>query len=220
MERRHSLSQSDMSTQDTIVLNRKLFASALLNYAETWINLNGPNGYGEAVYGAFTKGGLSLGASPGGLRDWIAQQPGWRKRLETATKAFADRKNGIDPNHPELRRLERALQSSQHDLKAAREKLSVYDERQTVFEELAATLDDVVEPLDLAAPKLVTHDKSAHPVDFVVALSDQHADEVIEAPLTWGLERYNFDVFCLRLERWATLIVEYATTHLPRHYVE
>ncbi len=208
--------------QEKVKLNRKLFGSALLNFAEQHIQMHGPNGYGEAVFESFTKGGLELGASAGALRDWIGQQPGWRKRYEKATELFEQRKKGLDPNHPELRRLERALTNTQLEAKRLHEQLGAYDSRQTAFEQLADTLSEVVEPLELVSPTIDwgTEVKTKHSVDLVSALTDEHADEVISGPATWGLERYNFDVFCLRLERWARLNVEYVTQHLPKHHVE
>ncbi len=207
-------------SQEAIKLSRKLFGAALVSFAETWITLHGPNGYGDAVYGAFTKGGLEVGASASALREWLSQTPGWRRRYDAAVAVYEQRLAGRDPNDPVTRKLERQVQHQQNELSALREKLSAYDANQTIFEQLADTLDQVVEPLDLVPLKITAHKGSAHPVDMVVALTDEHADEVITGPATWGLERSNFDVFCLRLERWAKLVVEYATVHLPRHHVE
>lgn len=210
-----------MSTE-TIKLNRKLFASALVTFAEHVIELRGPEGYAETVFTAFTKHGLEIGSSPGALRDWLHTQAGWRKRYESAVERYRKRIDGIDPNHPVLRSLERKLRESEKDAARLREQLGQYDNRQTVFEQLAETLESVVEPLEPRAPLIdfASAKEDAHPVDLVAALTDQHADEEIAGPATWGLERYNFDVYCLRLERWARIIVEYATQHLPKHRVE
>jgi hypothetical protein len=207
---------------EKVKLNRKLFGSALTAFAEQFISVHGPAGYGEAVYDAFTKGGLDLGTSQGALRDWLAQTPGWRRRYEAAVTLFEQRKQGLDPNHPELRRLERALANTRREAGRLGEQLAAYDAKQTAFEQLADTLSDVVEPLELVKPEIDwgTNVNGQHPVDMVSALTDEHADEVITGPATWGLERYNFDIYCLRLERWARLNVEYATQHLPKHRVE
>src|ERR1019366_8426002 len=105
---------------ELVKLNRKLFGSALVNFAETWISLNGPNGYGEATFEAFAKGGLDIGSSHGGLRDWISQTPGWKRRYEAATKGFTERAAGRDPNDPAVRKLERQLQHTQHEMSGLR----------------------------------------------------------------------------------------------------
>lgn len=207
-------------SQELVKLNRKLFGTAVAAFAETWINLNGSNGYGEATYEAFTKGGLDIGSSHAALREWIAQTPGWKRRYDAASRAHEERLAGRDPNDPTVRKLERQLQHALSEGAGLREKLSAYDATQTVFEHLAETLDQIVEPLELVALKLDKAATQQHPVDMCVALTDQHADEVIQGPTTWGLERYNFDVFCLRLERWAKMVIEYATVHLPKHKVE
>ena len=209
-------------SQETLKLNRKLFGSALMSYAEQHIQMHGKDGYGEAVWDAFTKGGLELGVTPSALREWVTQQPGWRRRYDRAVELFEQRKAGLDPNHPELRKLERALSQSKKDATRLAEQLAAYDAKQTAFEQLADTLDQVVEPLEYVEPKIdfETAVTDQHPVDMCVTLTDEHADEVIRGPATWGLERYNFDVFCIRLERWARMIVEYATMHLPKHKVE
>lgn len=212
-----------MSTsQDHVKLNRKLFGSALLNYAEQQIQMHGKDAYSDAVWEAFTKGGLDLGANPGALREWVTQQPGWRKRYDRAVELFEQRKAGLDPNHPELRKLERSLKATRLEAQKLQQQLSAYDDKQTAFEQLAETLSEVVEPLEFVAPKIdwASAVKGKHPVDMCVALSDEHGDEVVVGPATWGLERYNYDIFCLRLERYANIIAEYATQHLPKHNVE
>lgn len=211
-----------MSDQEKVKLNRKLFGSALVNYATQYIEVHGPAGYSEAVYEAFTKGGLELGSSHGALREWVSQTPGWRKRYDAAVVLFEQRKAGLDPNHPELRRLERSLKASKQETEKLAAQLSAYDTKQTVLEQLADTLSEVVEPLELVKPAIDwgTEVKDRHPVDMVAALTDEHADEVIHGPATWGLERFNFNVFCLRYERYCRLLVEYATQHLPKHRVE
>jgi len=211
-----------MSNIEKLKLNRRLFGAAILQMADYYIRLHGKDGYGEAVHSVFTKGGLELGTSPSAIRDWIIDQPGWRKRYDAALRAHADMRDGLDPNHPELRRLERLQKDAEKEIARLRQQLDAADTKQTAFEQLAATLEEVVEPLELVEPsvdfKSVVDGK--HPVDLVAHLTDQHADAVIHAPQTWGIERYNFDVFCLRLERWSRLLVEYATEHLPRHGVE
>lgn len=208
-------------SQEVVKLNRRLFGTALLNYAEQHIQTHGPNGYGEVLFDAFTKHGLDLGASASALREWVTQQPGWRKRYEKANELYQQRIAGIDPNHPELRRLERSLKATKQEVERLAAQLGAYDAKQTAFEQLAETLSDVVEPLEYVEPATRdTETKDRYPVDMVAALTDQHADELITGPATWGLERHNFDVFCLRLERYTRLLAEYATQHLPKHRVE
>lgn len=206
---------------DKVVVNRKLFGSALVNVAELLIGIEGPNGYSDRVFEMFTRDGLNIGASAGSLRDWISQTKGWRKRYEAAVKTFEERKAGLDPNHPQLRKLERALKDKSAELSRLNQQLTAYDKKQTVFEQLADTLDEVVTPIDYIPFSGPGKIKGSHPVDLCVHLTDQHADSVIHGPGTWGLERYNFDIFCLRLERWRKLVAEYAgRKHLPGHNVE
>ncbi len=210
-----------MNAQDKVVLNRRLFASALLNTAELLIATEGPTGYGERLWEMFTKGGLDLGANSGALRDWMSTQSGWRKRYAGAVELYETRCKGLDPNHPELRRLEREIKDKAREAARLREQVNAADEWQSVFDKLAASLDEVVEPLDLVPYRKSEVSKKAHAVDMTAALSDQHADEIIQGASTWGLERYNFDVFCLRLERYQKMLIEYCTgVHLPQHKVE
>lgn len=206
---------------EKVKVNRRLFGSAVVNTAELLISVEGPNGYSERLWEMFTKGGLDLGSNHGSLRDWLGQQPGWRKRFDGAVELYEKRRKGLDPNHPELRRLERQVQEQVQQMRILREKLAAADDQQTVFDRLAATLDSVIEPLDLVPYQKSGVPKKAHPVDMAVALSDQHADEIIQGAATWGLERYNFDIFCLRLQRYQKLLIEYGTgVHLPQHKVE
>ena len=208
-------------SQETVVLNRKLFGSALLNTAELLIATEGPGGYGERLWDMFTRGGLNLGSGAGALRDWIGQQPGWRKRYAAAVELYEKRRDGMDPNHPELRSLERQLKEKVREAARLQEKLDAVDAQQSIFDRLAATLESTVEPLALVPYQKTPAPKQAHPVDMVAAFTDQHADQRIEAAATWGLERYNFDIFCLRLERFQKMLIEYAAgVHLPQHRVE
>lgn len=210
-----------MSDKNEVVkLNRRLLASAVVRFGELYVKLNGDVGLNRAIHAAFGKD--QIGASPNAVGEWLRQIEGWPGRREAALKAYRDRVAGIDPNHPELRRLEKALQHAQGELSSLREKVKAVNEKETVFEQLSDVMQQIVEPLDVvdAEVDFGTSVKGQHPVDFVAALTDEHADEVINGPTTWGLERYNFDVFCLRLERWAKLIVQYATEHLPKHHVE
>ena len=211
-----------MSNQEAVKLNRKLFGPAILAFAEQRIRLHGKDGYGEVLFTIFSQGGLDVGASPTAMRDWIIQQPGWRRRYDAALEYHEQAKAGLDPNHPELRRLERETKEHTRTITKLQQQVNAADEKQTAFEQLAATLESVVEPLEAVTPAVDfgAATKDAHPVDLVAQLTDQHADEVVTGPQSWGIERYNFDVFCLRLEKWATLIAEYATIHLPRHKVE
>lgn len=201
--------------------HRRFVASAVTLAAEMAIVSEGPNGYAERIWEAFTEGGLELGANLGAFRDWIGKQPGWAKRYAAAVKTYELRKEGLDPNHPEVRRLEKELRAQTVEASRLREKLDTFNDQETVFDRMAATLNEIVAPLKLVPYKAAPRVKGAHPVDMVVALTDQHADEVIHGASTWGLERYNYDIFCLRLERWQKLVLEYATgVHLPQHKVE
>jgi len=197
-----------------------LFGAALIQTAELLISVHGPQGYAEVLWEMYSKDGLDIGANPGSLRDWLSTQRGWRKRYEAAVALFEARQAGRDPNDPLVRKLERTLKQKTNEASRLREQLKDADTARSAFEMLADTLEGVVTPL-VTLPYAPRPGKKGHPVDFVVALSDQHADAQIEGPMTWGLERYNYDIFCLRLERWQRLIIEYGTgQHLPEHRVE
>lgn len=192
---------------------------ALLNAAELLVSLHGRDGYGQALFEMFDAGRLRLAKNPGALRDWVVSQSGWVTRYKRALATHEQRVGGLDPAHPLVRKLERDLKVARNEVAQSRAKLDELDARVSTFEGLADVVRSSVVPLDLIPYEPATH-RGGHAVDFVAALNDQHADEEIRGPATWGLERFNFDVFCLRLERWARLVIEYATEHLPQHRVE
>ena len=88
---------------------------------------------------------------------------------------------------------------------------------------IAESLADIIrEELKTPLPPLRWQPKevnrsSAIECDAVFVLSDQHSDEVVTREQTFGLEDYDFDIFCCRLQRWAELGVGYSTRWLPAY---
>lgn len=209
-----------MLTKLELEAERKRIAPLVVVLAELLVQTHGPSGYGERLTEMLEGAGAPFGASPRTIRDWLQRRTGWRKRYERAVEAYELNRSGLDPNHPELRAMERRLKENAELTSRYKAQLDAADTTRNAFEQMSEALEAIVEPLKLVPLAKRKIDPSAHPVDLVTALSDQHADQVIHGPASWGQERYNFDVFCLRLERWTRLLIDYATLHLPSHRVE
>lgn len=163
----------------------------------------------------WTEIGNALGIS----RD--AARRAYFKAKRLGVKGSDDEERPIDPTHREILRLERELEVSRLKAKQLNAKLKATHRDETVFQAAAEVIREVAAPL--APAPAARRDKSKGvqtPVDLVLLLSDEHADEVISAEASWGLEQYNFDVFRVRLERLRDMIVEYVTVHLPAHAFE
>jgi hypothetical protein len=89
-----------------------------------------------------------------------------------------------------------------------------------LLEMAAEIIREEFSPWDPRPLKLSPAQAGTFAVDAAVALTDEHGDEVISGPATWGLERYNFDVFRIRLARWAKVVAAYLSQHLPRYNFE
>ena len=90
-----------------------------------------------------------------------------------------------------------------------------------LFESMAATIRAHTEPVEpLPSPPPRAGRPAQTPVDFVLLLSDEHADEIVTREATWGMERFDFDVFRVRLTRLRDIVRDYATIHLPAHNAE
>jgi hypothetical protein len=123
----------------------------------------------------------------------------------------------IEPDHPQIIRLERENLQLKDLLEQTRKKLTVAHRDQAMFVALSEVIRQEVTPLEPARINLAPVKEPGTDVDGVALLSDEHADEVITASGTWGFEAYDFGVFRCRLERWAMMIVKYMNMHLPRH---
>lgn len=144
----------------------------------------------------------------------------WKTVKTQALKELEKDPSPMDPTHPELRDLERKIQESRTENAQLRAKLKEADANKSVFEQAAAVIRQEVKPW---TPQLLTLSKpqaGQFLVDGAVALTDEHADEIIRGAATWGLERYNFDVFRIRLMRYVKVLGAYITQHLPRYNFE
>lgn len=126
----------------------------------------------------------------------------------------------LDPVHPELRSMERRLQASNEQISSLKAKLKEADADRSVFEQAADVIRQEVtawdpQPMVLPVPKA-----GQFLVDGALSLTDEHADELVHGASTWGLERFNFDVFRIRLERYVKVVGAYLTQHLPRYHFE
>ncbi len=111
----------------------------------------------------------------------------------------------------------RELQADNAVMKSA---LEEYGENGKLLAQVADLLREEITPWEPRPLAFKPSKDARFDVDAAVSLSDEHADEVISGPATWGLERYNFDVFRIRLARWAKVTIAYLTEHLPRYRFE
>ena len=91
-----------------------------------------------------------------------------------------------------------------------------------IIEPILPVPDVVISPSGFKANEefIALTEAKREKVDAVVYLSDQHADRVIQATGTWGLERYDFNVFRCRIWEWAKMIQRYTQVHLPNYEFE
>lgn len=124
---------------------------------------------------------------------------------------------GLDEN-AQLRR--RALLADER-VRDLMRKLQHSDRNAGIIAELVTVLERTVSPIEIDCPHalhiVAEENRQQEEVDAVVTLSDQHGDRVIHSEHTWGLERYDFNVFCARLYEWAKVIKAYTTKHLPNY---
>jgi hypothetical protein len=129
-----------------------------------------------------------------------------------------------DPTDAEVMRLERRVATLEDEARRLKKKLKASFRRETFGEAIAAVIADATPPLPAVGAPAVVRSRSASmtPVDAVAILSDEHADEVVTVAGSWGMEDYDFDIFRVRLERWAEKIVRWIVTDgwLPAHSVE
>lgn len=115
--------------------------------------------------------------------------------------------------------LEQTLQVSREEVAELGRKLKASYRANDLFASLADIITTETKPL----PKLqfkVQQNVKTGTADLVLILSDEHADEVISSPSTWGMEEYDFNVFRIRLQRLFEQIVQYSTKHLSAHAFE
>jgi hypothetical protein len=132
--------------------------------------------------------------------------------------------SGEDVTNPTLLRLERDNVVLTEKLAQAKKKLKATHRDTALFEGLAAIIRQETRPL--SGVRILPREQSAStedgrtPVDAVLLLSDEHADQVIDPAIVSGLEDYDFGIFRCRLQRLAEVVVDYVTVHLPAHRFE
>jgi hypothetical protein len=126
----------------------------------------------------------------------------------------------VRADDPILRSTERQLKESRQQVRDLRAALDEADAKKTIVEQAAEVIRDEIRPWDPRPLDLPKQTNAQFEVDGAVSLTDEHADEVVAAEATWGLERYNFDVFRIRLARWAKVTAAYLRQHLPRYRFE
>jgi hypothetical protein len=132
-----------------------------------------------------------------------------------APRQRKERKARPNPTNETIMRLEQSLTVKDQELKDLRRKLTRSHKEGALFTELADVIRDTAAPL----PKIefIPNPDRTGEFDMVLILSDEHADQIVTAAGTWGLERYNFNVFRVRLERLLEQTINYVTVHLPAH---
>jgi hypothetical protein len=116
--------------------------------------------------------------------------------------------------------LERKIIQFKDDIRLLRAKLKAAQRESNLFESLAEVIREENRPLPKANIPKRERSKGTTPVDGVLLLSDEHGDHVISLAGTWGLERYDFNIYRIRIQRLAQVIVDYLTRHLPKHFFE
>jgi len=127
-----------------------------------------------------------------------------------------------DPADPKLRQAERRVVFLNDEVRQLRTKLKHSDRKDGIVLELAEQLESFVQPMhsNFPAAQWAPLKPDAESVDAVVTLSDQHGDRVVRTAGSWGLERYDFNVFRCRIWEWAKMIGRYCSVHLPNYKFE
>lgn len=134
-----------------------------------------------------------------------------------------------DTAQPKYLSLEKRVTVLTEKLRAAEEKLKSAYIVENHADEIKAAIAEHTTPLSPLPQSLLDRTRAAiersrsdEPTvcDAVLLLSDEHADEVIQTEATWGLERYNFDVFRVRLSRLMRVVQDYVSVHLPAHHFQ
>ena len=131
----------------------------------------------------------------------------------------------VEPDAPELRKLERRVLSLRDENAGLRKKLKVSDRQQGIIAELVTVAENQIEPIvPNVNPKRAVrngpNDGPREKVDAIAMLSDEHGDRIIDEAGTWGMEHYNFNIFRCRLWEWAKMIKRYCVNHLPNYEFE
>ena len=125
-----------------------------------------------------------------------------------------------DPTNAEIARLEAERTRLADELRHTTTKLKTAQRDSVLFEALAEVIRQETQPLPAGKPFTAKANPKATPVDAVMVWSDEHADQVIHAAGTWGLEQFDFNIFRCRLDRLVNTVTKYITNHLPAHKFE
>lgn len=191
---------------------------AILAAAEQHVRQNGTKGLIPALVSVF--GSV---ASAQGLERWLRSQPNWLVAKEKALDEWAGTlasRQLTNASDPEVRSLQRQLKEKQAKIQVLNVALQEADADKGLIEKVVEIIKAEVKPWEPRPLSLPEPQAGQFMVDAAIALTDEHADENISGPSTWGLERSNFDVFRIRLNRWAKVGVAYMTQHLPRYFFE
>lgn len=193
----------------------KILSVPLVNAAEAYVLEHGVSGMRAYLRNVFD-------LSEPAIESLLKLNPRWRKRRDAAQARWKkdQEQAALEPTHPQLRELERKNKEQAADLSVLNQKLAKADATRTLVQQLTGIIKEEIQPWEPKKLVLAAQPKAGFPVDAAVSLSDEHADEVIAADATWGLERYNFDVFRIRLERWTKVTAAYLSQHLPRYKFE
>jgi len=145
-----------------------------------------------------------------------------RDKKADAGRAYIAAQEPADPTDERVRKLERKTVKQGDELSALRAKLKHDDRKHGIVMSLTDELPNLVQPIPYPDIEMTgrKHQDGREEVDAVVTLSDQHADRVIFPEHTWGLERYDFNIFRCRLWEWAKVIQRYTQHHLPNYYFD
>lgn len=165
--------------------------------------------------------GLSYAAARAALSRYVDKD-----KMMADVQARDDSRIGHSTNHdpadPALRQVERKVLAQQDELLAVRAKLKATDRESGIIASLVNVLRETIQPMIQSdrAPIFMSNPAKKgkqESVDAVVMMSDQHGDRVIRETGTWGLERYDFNIFRCRLWEWTKMIARYCTIHLPNY---
>lgn len=122
-----------------------------------------------------------------------------------------------NPTDERILRLESQLVAERAEKNALASQTKILKKKAAIFEALVEQMHEYVPPLE-PLPGLFKPPKEKKITEHLVMhLSDIHGDEVVKASQVGGLEDYDFEIACLRAQRYVEQTIEHTQVHLTNY---
>jgi hypothetical protein len=169
-------------------------------------------------YGYLRRAAKRLDMSFDSLEAYVNRRAPWRAEIKTAGRTPESGTPPAEPDDPRIRKVERENIRLSDELRELRCKVKADDRTHGVIEALSRQVVETYEPISYVKIPERQPKKGQEEVDGVAILSDQHGDRIVREEGTWGLERYDFNVYRARFHEYIKVIRAYVTRHLPNYH--